>query len=196
MPEYDKPVREKRPDPDKELIALLKSGAPGAFETFFDRYWRLVMKLCLAHLDDTSEAEDAAIETFTDAAKGIKNFRGEAKLSSWLLRLCLNRISKHHRRHSCEPKTVPIEGINPDAVQSESLEKEKEPEREIKQLFSDLKLLPKKERRALILRYIMEMDLPEVADVLKISVPAAGMRINRAKNRLRRLKERRQNEGK
>jgi len=191
MPGYDSAVPQKQPDQEKELLARIKDGAPGAFEQLFHRYWRLIMRLCLSHLEDSSEAEDAAIETFCDAANGIRRFRGQAKLSSWLIRLALNRIAKHRRALSRRPKTVPIENLPADEPAGETLEKEHETDQEIKNLISDLKRLPKEQREALILRYILEMELPEVAQTLGISPDAAGMRINRGRNRLRQLRSKR-----
>jgi RNA polymerase sigma-70 factor (ECF subfamily) len=191
MPGYDSPVPQKQPDQEKELLFQLQDGVPGAFDQLFHRYWRLIMRLCLIHLKDTSEAEDAAIETFADAAAGIKSFRGQAKLSSWLIRLALNRIAKHRRALSRRLKTVPIENLPADEPAGETLEKEHETDREIKNLISDLKRLPKEQREALILRYILEMELPEVAQTLGITPEAAGMRINRGRNRLRQLRSKR-----
>ncbi|MGQ9708817.1 MAG: RNA polymerase sigma factor [bacterium] len=180
---------EKAPDEDRELLTRLKNESPGAFEQLYQRYWRLIMRLCLSHLEDSAEAEDAAIETFCDAAKGIRRFRGESKLSSWLIRLALNRIAKHRRALSRRLKTVPIDDLDFDAAAGATLEKEHAIEQEIKNLISDLKLLTEQQREALILRYILEMELPDVAQTLGISVAAAGMRINRGRNRLRQLRQ-------
>lgn len=180
------------PDPEAELIQELKAEKPGAFEKLFHSYWRPVMALTLSHFTDTAEAEDAAIETFADIARGIKNFRGAAKLSTYIYQIALNRIGKHLRTIAREPKTIPLHRCPDDALLTPSLEEEQELKDEVAWLLNEINRLPRLQRQAIILRHLLGLPLAEVAETLGVSTAVAGMRINRGINRLRRIRQRRQ----
>lgn len=185
---YDSPVR---PDPhaaEKQLLAELKNETPGAFEKFFHRYWQLIMRLCLARIPDQAEAEDIAIETFADAAKGLKKFRGESRLTSWLIRLALNRIAKHLRARSRRITTIPIQDCPEDAACTENHQTPPE----ISQLIAALNTLPEPDRLVLILRHINQLKLREIAEITHSSTGAVAMRLKRAEEKLRHQFTRRQ----
>ncbi len=181
--DYDNDMPGKLPDEEKKLLLELKTGAPGAFEKLFNRYWQIILRLCLARLTDPAEAEDAAIETFADACQGIKKFRGTCRLSTWLIRIALNRIARHHRKRKRQLATVPIENCPENSAQTEP---ESTPPGIIK-LRNYLELLPVSDRNILILYYINELTLEEIAKTLGKTKNAVAMRLKRAKDRLRRL---------
>lgn len=191
MPEYPLPMPRKPDDPDAQLVADLKSETPGAFETFFKRYWRRVMALALAHFTNTAEAEDVAIETFADAAKAIKSFRGDARLSTWLYQITLNRIKKHYRTLAHRIRTVSIETCPEDTFSSPPLEAGCAIRTRFHDLIQDLNRLPHTQREAITLRHIAGLSLAEVARTLGVSEATAGMRITRGIKRLQQLHERR-----
>ncbi|MEO0069125.1 MAG: sigma-70 family RNA polymerase sigma factor [candidate division WOR-3 bacterium] len=177
-------------DPEAELVQELKEEKPGAFEKLFRSYWRRIMALALAAIPDTAEAEDAAIETFADIARGIKKFRGEAKLSTYIYRIAMNRIAKHTRTRARTIPTIPISAELENAATTRSLEEEQEIKDEVIWLLKEINLLPRLQRQAVTLRHLLGLSLPEVAETLGVSTEVAGMRINRGINRLRRIRQR------
>ncbi len=187
MPQYDTPMPGKKPDPDAELIAELQNDQPGAFEKLFHRYWRMIMALALSHLDNTADAEDAAIETFADIARGIKKFRGESRLSTWLVRIALNRISKHRRQQNRNLNTISLDDCPEHALTTPPLETEFNTRTEIAKIHQDLKRLPRSQREPIILRHILGFTPDEISLTLKIPKPVVAMRINRGIKRLRQL---------
>ncbi len=185
---YDKPLGQKLPAEERELINELRNGAPGAFEKLFHSYWRMIMRLCLARLENTADAEDVAIETFTAAAKGIKKFRGESRLATWLYRICLNRIARQKRKSARNPEILPLDNCPEDSATQEP---EKTPD-QILILRQALADLPARDRTILILRYLEDLRPGEIAAILGIKPSAVSMRLRRAEARLRQAYERRQ----
>lgn len=179
-------------DPDAPLVCELKEEKPGAFEKLFQRYWRRVLGLALAHLPDTAEAEDCALETFADLARGIKNFRGDSKLSTYIYRVTLNHIKKHRRALARRLPTLPLENCPEDAATTPGPEEELRTQRALEALYNDINRLPETQRQPLILRHILELPLDEVAEILGTSRAVVAMRINRALKKLRRWKHRRE----
>src|SRR5207244_13033913 len=94
-------VREGPAD-DAALLARLRAGDAKAFETLVITYQHRVFGVALRMLGSRAEAEDIAQETFLRAHRAVGEFRGEARLSTWLYaiasRLCLTRLASAPRR--------------------------------------------------------------------------------------------------
>ncbi len=183
---YHSPMGREPAEDERQLISELKQGLPGALEKLFRRYWKPIMRLCLARLENTAEAEDAAIETFADAARGIKNFRGESRLSTWLFRICINRINKHYRQHRRQPETVSLD----DCPEAAMIQPNPQEDEQILRLRQALNRLPPKDRLLLIIYYQEEVPISELATILHLSPGAVKMRLNRARAKLRKEMER------
>src|SRR5688500_5758179 len=83
---------------DEKLVELAVSGNSEAFGEIVKRWERKIFALCFGMLGREDEARDAAQETFIAAYRGISNFRGEAKVSSWLHRIAVNQCLTVKRR--------------------------------------------------------------------------------------------------
>src|SRR5678816_112221 len=83
---------------DEKLVALAVSSDPDAFGEIVKRWERKIFALCFGMLGREDDARDAAQETFIAAYRNIKNFRGEAKVSSWLHRIAVNQCLTTKRR--------------------------------------------------------------------------------------------------
>lgn len=84
---------------DEQLVATAVSDDPEAFGEIVSRWERKIFALCFGMLTREDEARDAAQETFIAAYKNLKNFRGEAKVSSWLHRIAVNQCLTTKRRN-------------------------------------------------------------------------------------------------
>src|SRR5262245_40198507 len=87
---------------DASLVDRLRRGEPRAFGDLVIAYQPRVFGVALRMLGNRAEAEDLAQEVFLRVHRSIGEFRGEAKLSTWLYaiasRLCLNRLTSGERR--------------------------------------------------------------------------------------------------
>src|SRR6187549_3842375 len=102
---------------DRRLIRKLHERDERAFREMVDTYGDRIFNLTYRMLGDRAEAEDLAQEVFISVFKSIDQFRGDAKLSTWLYRVtanhCKNRIKYLARRHE-RSKTEFDERIGPD----------------------------------------------------------------------------------
>src|SRR5919201_5705753 len=84
------------------LLARLRAGDPRAFEELVIAYQHRVFGVALRMLGSRAEAEEIAQEVFLRAHRAVAEFRGEARLGTWLYaiasRLCLNRLASAPRR--------------------------------------------------------------------------------------------------
>src|SRR5919108_5009412 len=85
------------------LLARLRAGDPRAFEELVIAYQHRLFGVALRMLGSRAEAEEIAQETFLRAHRALGEFRGEARLGTWLYaiasRLCLNRLASAERRY-------------------------------------------------------------------------------------------------
>ena len=114
-------MREVPREDEQELLARLRRGEPQAFETLVIEHQHRVFGVALRMLGSRAEAEDVAQEAFLRAYKSVAEFRGDAKLSTWLYaitsRLCLNRLDSAERRRTRHGddllESVPDERVDP-----------------------------------------------------------------------------------
>ena len=92
---------------DAELVAACLAGQPGAFDLVVERHQRVVYQLCYRFVANHEDASDLTQDVFLRAYRGLRNFRGQSSLGTWLYRIgvnvCLNRLSVK------APHTEPIE---------------------------------------------------------------------------------------
>jgi RNA polymerase sigma factor (sigma-70 family) len=81
------------------LIQHCQAGDYAAIESFVITYRSSVFKLALSILNDPDEADEASQEAFIAALKGVKTFRGEADVKTWLFTITLNECRRRHRKH-------------------------------------------------------------------------------------------------
>src|SRR6187397_3497096 len=82
---------------DAELVAAVLAGHRDAFDGIVERHRRHVYQLCYRFVGNHEDASDLAQDVFVRAFKGLRNFKGDSALSTWLYRIAvnvsLNRVS-------------------------------------------------------------------------------------------------------
>src|SRR5262245_17352811 len=83
---------------DEQLVELAVADDHEAFGEIVRRWERKIFALCFGMLGREDDAGDACQEAFIAAYRNIGNFRGEAKVSSWLHRIAVNQCLTIKRR--------------------------------------------------------------------------------------------------
>jgi RNA polymerase sigma-70 factor (ECF subfamily) len=90
-------------DSERRFIERLRAHDERAFNELVDAYQHRVFRLVYRMLGRREEAEDMTQEVFVQVFKAVGQFRGDAKLSTWVYRittnLCRNRVKYLLRRH-------------------------------------------------------------------------------------------------
>ena len=156
---------------DRALAAEAAAGNREAFDVIVERHRRNVYQVCYRFVHNHEDATDLAQDAFVRAWRGLKSFKGQAALSTWLYRIavnvCLNRVATK------TPLTEPIESPDhfPD-VRSEGAQHGMIREERAAAVRKAIANLPKKQRATLILRAYHDMSHQQIADVLGSSVGA------------------------
>lgn len=86
---------------DAQLITRMQAHEEGAFQELFQRFRNRVYKTSLKILREEGSAGDALQETFLHIYRGIQNFRGDSRLTTWINRItvnvCLEMIRKNQK---------------------------------------------------------------------------------------------------
>jgi RNA polymerase sigma-70 factor (ECF subfamily) len=175
---------EGRGDPPG-LLDRLRAGDPGAFEELVMTYQHRVFGVALRMLGSRSEAEDVAQEAFVRAHRGLREFRGDAALSTWLYaitsRLCLSRLGTVERRFRREDPEV-IERLgDAGADPSAALERD-EIRAALRRAIGEL---DEERRLVVVLRDLEGLPYEEIARALELPLGTVRSRLHRARMDLR-----------
>lgn len=180
---------------EQELIRLLRQGDEAAFRHLVETYHERVMRLVLGILRDPVEAEDAAQETFIRVHESIGGFREDARLSTWIHRIALNRALEKVRRNRLRerlgawlPGWVPQDrpGARSAWMDPGILAEDRE---KADALYRAIDSLPRNQRIAFTLVVVQRMRYDEVCPMLGLGVKAVESLVSRAKAGLRRKLE-------
>ena len=180
---------------DEELVRKIIGGDHLAFKRLVDRYQHLVINTCYNLIGNRQDSEDVAQEVFFQVYKSARKFRREAKFSTWLYRIAVNRslnfIRDNKRFRWLESLSSLLEGENQrvsDVPASNSdrpdiaLEK-KERDAAVQRAIDSL---PAKQRAAFVLHKYEGLSYQEIAEILERSLSSVESLIHRAKSNLQR----------
>ncbi len=176
-------------------IKALKAGDREAFAAMVDAYSPKLYKLALRMSGDPLEAEEILQEAFLKAYRGLENFRGGSKLSTWLYRITANEALMRHRKHELEkvPIDEPLLLDNGAEIPRELKDWCCLPEAELMSAEAQdtldiaINSLSPALRAAFVLRDLHGLSTREAADVLQISEAAIKTRLLRARLQLREI---------
>ncbi|MGO8671744.1 MAG: RNA polymerase sigma factor [Capsulimonadaceae bacterium] len=158
-----------------------RRGERWALESMYREHQPQVYALCVRVLGRTEDAEDATMTTFALAFQALPGFRGQSSLRTWLYRIAVNAATALLRKRRDEP---PIDdntgGQDPAGRMCETIA-----------VRAALAKLRPEYRIILILRFWEDLAYDEIAEALRISMPATKMRLKRAREEFERVYEER-----
>lgn len=176
---------------DIELAGRVAAGHQDALKTLMRRHNQTLFRTARSILRNDFEAEDIVQEAYLLAYRSIRNYRGEAKLSTWLIRIVVNLAIRGKQRQSRD------NAIFSDAADSSREEVHemgeshtRTPESaasnsELRQLLeSHIDRLPDLYREVFVLRGVEELNVEETAEALDIPEATVRTRFFRARHLL------------
>lgn len=162
---------------DNELVTQAAAGDESAFELLVRRHTDAAWRMARSMLRDDFAAEEAVQDTFLKAYRNLHTFRGEAKVSTWLLSIC-------HR--ACIDR-LRLKRLNVVALDDVRRERGREDRTDLKvAVEAALAELPDDEREGFVLVEVVGHSREEAAEI--VGVPASTMRsrVSRAREKLAR----------
>lgn len=172
---------------DAQLVKDLRGGKPSAVTELYNAHADRIYALVFNQVDRNHEvAQDIVQETFVAALKSAAKFRGQSKVYTWLCSIANKKVSDFYRRQKRQAKYQTITALEPDQIGGEALvpdpaaaEERHEVTRQV--LFS----LPLHYRQVLILKYVEEMPVLEISQIMGRSPKSIEGLLTRARNELR-----------
>lgn len=173
------PAPQHDPRSDGELIDAINSGSDQAFEALYLRYRDWVVGLAMRFTRDRDSALDVLQETFLYLARKRPNLTLTAKMTTFLYpvvkHLAIARNKKRRREPNLDPALAPpvADHTEPRATSVRD------------ELRVVVDALPEHQREVVLLRFVDDMDLAEIARALRIPVGTVKSRLHHALRALR-----------
>jgi RNA polymerase sigma-70 factor, ECF subfamily len=183
-----RPLAEQPKEPPTQELP----GFDQLYRDHVDLIYRYAHRLC----GEAEAAKDLVQETFLNAYRGLKDFRGEAQISTWLYTIASRACMRMRRKRKGEPERelsldefvptsegefrlqIPIDGLTPEqALQNKELQEA---------LDQAINNLPKKYRITLVLRDMEGLSAKEVGAIMGVNERAVKSRLHRARLFVRR----------
>ena len=161
-----------------------------AFEELVATYQHLVFGVAVRMLGNAAEAEEIAQEAFLRAHRALADFRGDAKLSTWLYaivsRLCLTRLASGERRMARQGEETLMRLANTEGDPAAAVERS-EVEAALHRAIAEL---PEERRIVVVLRDLEGLSYEEIAQTLELELGTVRSRLHRARMDLKDKMER------
>jgi RNA polymerase sigma-70 factor (ECF subfamily) len=170
---------------DRRLVEACLAGRRDAFDVIVERHQRQVYQVCFRFVGTHEDASDLAQDVFIRAYRGLRGFKGQAALTTWLYRIavnvCLNRLGTNGPRFESLDR---VERADPRAEHVDAAVLRRERAAEVRAAIARL---PKKQRATLILRVYHDLPHEQIAAILGNSVGAAKANFFHALAALKRI---------
>lgn len=171
-------------------IRALQRGDEQAFEALVLLYEKKVLNMCYYILQNKEEAEDATQDVFLTIYQSVSKFKGDAKLSTWIHRITLNKCLEYIRKAK-RKKRFGIHQRIDITFSDQTADLEQNPEQALMQkerIHAFLKAvqgLSENQRIAYTLHHMEEFSYKEISESMNLSLSAVESLIFRAKQQLR-----------
>ena len=165
------------------LVERAKEGDRAAFENLMQAYSGFVYSFAFRMLGKRADAEDVFQETFLRAWSHLTSFRSGGNFTHWIKRiatnLCLDRLKAGKQQYALHSK--PVEEVQP-LQEAEQYAEQREQREMVKRLLAEL---PDTHRAAVVLFYLEDRSVEEVARTLKQKPGTVKVWLFRAREKMK-----------
>jgi RNA polymerase sigma-70 factor (ECF subfamily) len=178
---------------ETKLVEKLRSGDSAAMEKFYNLYKNRLYSLVLEQVDrNETIAEDLVHEVFLAAVGSLDKFRGDSQLYTWLRSIALHKINDFYRRQAREPESgewspdfdamKQLEQTGDDKPATLTVLESEEARQSVQQALRDL---PQDYRKVLVLKYLEDMPVLAISQIMGRSPKSVEGLLSRARRAMR-----------
>ncbi|MBG9377595.1 sigma-70 family RNA polymerase sigma factor [Panacibacter sp. DH6] len=149
------------------------------FLSLINQHQNIIHKVCNIYMHDAADKEDLFQEITLQAWNAYKNFRGDAKFSTWLYRVALNTAISFYRKE----KRKPVFEFSANEF-PERAEESNEIEEQMQAMYAAIATLSKIDK-ALVMLYLEDYSYDEIGNMLGITANNVAVKMNRIKTKLK-----------
>jgi RNA polymerase sigma-70 factor (ECF subfamily) len=173
----------KKPE-EQMLVERFHRGDDSAFDRIVERHAAEVAALANRLLGWPQDVDDIVQEVFLAALAGLKTFRGDCRLRSWLFTITLNKC-RHHRRRLSRRRSLRIDKTAMNLCLNENAEMMAIDAESLARVRQSVRALPAKYREVVVLRYLPGLETAEICRLLGVTTNTLNVRLTRARKRLK-----------
>ena len=170
-----------------DLVVAMAQGGRGALSRLIDLYGRGLTSYCARALDNAADAEDAVQEVFLKAWSAAARYDpARAQVNTWLYHIALRHCIDMNRRGRLrrllglgDDPAADLADEAPDALRAVGGREE------LEKVRGAIAALPDRQRQALLLKIVAELDNSAIADTMQCGVGAVEQLLVRARAHLR-----------
>lgn len=168
---------------DSQLVLMTLYGNKECFNCLVDRYWPMVIALCISRISNITEAEDIAQEGFIRAYQSLATLKNPSRFAGWLTHIiqseCVNYYRSSKRKctlslSAVDHTEVPALTNNPGLSDSQ-----------VKIIRDKISKLPEKYQSVIIMRFMAGLSTREISRQLNKRYGTISVWFHRAYNILR-----------
>ncbi|MBU1012016.1 MAG: RNA polymerase sigma factor [Bacteroidetes bacterium] len=170
---------------DLYYIDKVLNGETAAFAELINRHKAMVFTIANRILKSREDAEEIAQDVFLKVFQSLKNFKREAKFSTWVYRIAFNTAVSKTRKKSLEVLAIDdhiIENYTFDEILDEtgglSLDDKK------RYFEMALKKVPEEDNLLLTMFYLEEQTIEEISEITGLSVSNVKVKLHRTRKKL------------
>ncbi|GJM24191.1 MAG: hypothetical protein DHS20C16_06060 [Phycisphaerae bacterium] len=168
-------------------IQRLIAGDGLEFDRFVEQYQPKIAKLVSRLLGWSQDSRDVVQDVIVDVLKGFKTFRQESSVDTWLTQITINACRRHQRRLVLRRMGLGILTSRHDHDEYDASTQEGLDDETLASVRSAVRELPTREREVVVLRYLEQIPIADIATLLGISKNNTEVRLHRGRERLRQL---------
>ena len=159
------------------------------YNSYISIHQKNIERFILSYVKSNDDALDLVQNTFECAWRKMNQLKQPEKAKSWLFSIAYNQIRMHYRKKNLE-NSIFIDQFEDNDIETiedttddfaESIDKKEDYQR----LHTAIKKLDEKSRHLIWLRYVEELSLKEIAEILDINYNSIRVYVSRAKKELK-----------
>jgi RNA polymerase sigma-70 factor, ECF subfamily len=158
-------------------------GEEKKFINLIQEHQGLIHKICIMYENDPDVRNDLFQEIVLQLWKSFPTFRGEAKITTWMYRIALNTAISGYRRQTRYVKTEDLQEFHFNISENYSGDEREEDFQKLQWAIRQLSEI----ERAMIMMALEEIPYEEIAETIGITQNNVRVRMNRIREKLRKL---------
>lgn len=151
-------------DGEDKIVALAVEGQPSAFGSLYEHYQPQIYRFIFLKVGSKDEAEDLTHQVFLNAWTGIAKYKHRGfPFSSWLYQIARNQVVDHYRS---KKDAISIEEMDPDTLKEQFGTEGLDTALELERVMKAVRTLKTEYQDVLILRFVEDMTIKDVASAL------------------------------
>ncbi|MHC4482516.1 MAG: RNA polymerase sigma factor [Planctomycetota bacterium] len=170
---------------DEFLIERFNQGDDSVFDRVVEEYSADIAALANRLLGWPGDVEDVVQDIFLAAYLGLKKFRCECSLKTWLFTITINQCRDYRYKRMLRLKTFSKAADKIPAAPAHAPDDTPMNRETFRHIQRAVKALPAKYQEPVVLRYLQELPINEISRILGISENTLQVRLSRARKRLK-----------